>query len=419
MIIGGLLTRLLGFIIKIIYTRIIGPEGIKLFSLVMPTYSMLLTITSLAMPIALSKLVAEHKKRYLKLFTNATFIIIVLNIIVLLVLTLSSSFIACHLLNNCSVKPLLIAMTLTLPFVSLSSVIKGYFNGNQNTMPYMISNVLEQLLRLILIWLILPRLYAKSVFCAVKGLLLLSIISETFSIFIFTIFMPKKFKIDVKSVKPDFETQKEILNIALPTVSSRIIGNIGYFLEPIILTNFLQFNGYSLDYILTEYASYNAYAISILTIPAFFIVAVSTTIIPEVSKYLEVRNTRMVKKRVNQSIKFTFLIGIIFSFLIIIFRDKILMLLYNTTKGSNYILILAPFFSLFYLENIFYSILQASNNAQYALKITTKGVILKTALMFILCFCHIGIYALVISEIINIIYIILANYHIIKKNGLI
>ena len=36
---------------------------------------------------------------------------------------------------------------------------------------------------------------------------------------------------------------KDILNLSIPTVTSRIIGNICYFFEPIILTNILLYKG--------------------------------------------------------------------------------------------------------------------------------------------------------------------------------
>ena len=54
LILGGLVTKLLGFVIKIVYTRIIGQEGISLFMLVMPTYSLFITIAQLGLPIAIS-----------------------------------------------------------------------------------------------------------------------------------------------------------------------------------------------------------------------------------------------------------------------------------------------------------------------------------------------------------------------------
>ena len=68
LIIGGLITKLLGFVIKIVYTRMIGEDGISLFMLVTPAYSLFITIAQLGLPIAISKLVAENKnsKKILK-----------------------------------------------------------------------------------------------------------------------------------------------------------------------------------------------------------------------------------------------------------------------------------------------------------------------------------------------------------------
>ena len=59
LILSGFLTKILGFIIKVIYTRIIGEYGISLFTIATPTYSLLLTISTLAIPISISKLVSQ------------------------------------------------------------------------------------------------------------------------------------------------------------------------------------------------------------------------------------------------------------------------------------------------------------------------------------------------------------------------
>ena len=419
LIIGGLITRTLGFIIRIVYTRIIGTEGIALYTIVMPTYSFLLTITSLALPISLSKLVAERKRRSISLLSNALVIVFIINILIIIIMLFSSKFIANHFLHEPAAKGLLIAMSFTFIFVSISSVIKGYFNGIQKTLPYMISNVLEQVLRLIIILLIIAILYKQSVYLAVKGLILLSIVSEIFSIIIFMFFIPKKVIIKPKDIKPRITVQKDILDVSIPTVSGRLIGNIGYFFEPIILMNLLILNGYNSTFILKEYGIYNTYSLSILTIPAFLITAISNSIIPEISKHMKKNNYRTVKRRVKECLIPTFILGIIFSLLIIIFRNQLLHILYKTNDGSNYILFLAPFFTLFYLENILYSILQASGNAKKAMYISTIGVVIKLLTLSILCFLKIGIYPLIISEVINILFVVITNIKVIKKQKLI
>ena len=79
LIISGFLTKILGFIIRIVYARIIGEVGVSLYSIAMPTYSLLLTISTLAIPTAIAKLIAEasiQNKRSLKILTTSALIIL-------------------------------------------------------------------------------------------------------------------------------------------------------------------------------------------------------------------------------------------------------------------------------------------------------------------------------------------------------
>lgn len=353
LILSGFLTKMLGFIIKVVYTRIIGEYGISLFTIATPTYSLLLTISTLAIPISISKLVSENKGRSIRILTSATFLILSINFLLILIIFLTKDFIATNLLKEPLASPILMAFALTLPFVSISAVLKGYFAGKQNMVPHATSNILEQIVRLIIIVTILPILMKKSVMYAVLGLILLTILSEISSIIVFLFFLPKHINYKT-NLLPSKKHTKDILNISLPTVSSRIIGNIGYFLEPIILTNLLLFSGYTNAYILREYGAYNAYSLALLTMPGFFIAAISTSLLPEISKFHGERNSSMVKRRIKQSLLFALLIGTFFSFIIFTFRDKLLFTLYNTTNGSDYIKILAPFFVLFLLRRCSY-----------------------------------------------------------------
>ncbi len=414
LILSGFLTKILGFIIKVIYTRIIGEYGISLYSIAVPTYSLLLTIATLAIPISISKLVSENKGRSIRILTSAAFLIISINLVLVFVIFLTKDFLSVNLLKEPKASPIIMAFALTLPFVSISSVLKGYFAGKQNMVPHATSNIIEQIVRLIIILVVLPILKKKSDMLAILGLILLTIISEISSIIVFLFFLPKKINFNTK-ILPSKKITKDILDISIPTVSGRIIGNIGYFFEPIILTNLLLFSGYNNSYILSEYGAYNAYSLALLTMPSFFIGAIATSLLPEISKFNGNNNLKMVKRRIHQSIIFSLIIGIFFSLLIFIFRDKLLFSLYNTTKGSDYIKVLAPFFVLFYLEGVLTSSLQALGYAKVTMNITLYGVIIKLFIMAILSLCHIGIYSLVIAEIINIFFVVFFNFKHLKK----
>lgn len=415
LILSGFLTKIIGFVIRIVYTRIIGEYGISLYAIATPTYSLLLTISSLSIPLAISKLVAENKGRSIRILTSASLIILSINFLLILIILFTADFIAVTLLKEPKATYILIAMALTLPFISISSVLKGYFAGKQNLLPHATSNVIEQIIRLIIIATVLPILMKKSVLWAVIGLILLTIFSEISSIIVFLFFLPKKIHLKNYDIKPNLKITKNILDISIPSVSGRIIGNIGYFFEPIIITHFLTLNGYSNAFILAEYGAYNAYSLSLLTMPSFFITAIATSLLPEISKFNAEGKTYLVKKRIKQGLLFAFLIGFLFSLAIYLFRDQLLFILYKTTNGSDYIKILAPFFVLFYLEGVLTSSLQALNQAKTTMMISFWGVITKLITLTFFSFWHIGLYNLVLSEIINILFVVFLNFYYLKK----
>ncbi|MBE6155740.1 MAG: hypothetical protein E7164_03180 [Firmicutes bacterium] len=408
LILSGMATKVLGLVIKIIFTRIVGTTTISLYTIVMPTYSLLLTISTLAMPTTISKLIAS--KNDPKVLNSATVLILLINAIIIVTMCFISPFIANNLLKEPNAYYLLIAMAFTLPFASLACILKGYYYGKQKMVPHVVSNTIEQIIRLLLVITIMPILIKKSYVHAATGLILTSLFTELASVIVFLSFMKKKEIINLAKIQYSPQDGKEILSLSIPSVASRIIGNICYFFEPIILTNILLYKGYTNSYILLQYGAYNAYAISTLTIPSFFISAIASALLPEISKFTEQHRTVLVKKRLKQAFIFTFFIGLSFTFIIFIFRYDLLTFLYNTTLGSDYIKVLAPFFILFYFEAIFASFMQAIGKAKITLRITIFASIVKLICISTLSLLKIGLYSLLLSEIINIILVVFLNY---------
>lgn len=415
LLIGGFITKIFGFLIKILFTRTIGQEGISLYTIVMPTYSLLITIATFALPISISKLVSENKIRSKTIVFSTACFILLFNAVFIIFILFLAPVISKYLLKQPNVTPLIWAMVATLPFISISSILKGYFLGKFKVAPNTISNIFEQLFRIFFLIVILPYFAQKNVMLGVILFILVNVITELISIFTFSLFLPKKAFLHKEGLTVQKNIINRVLSISIPSVSSRFIGNIGFFLEPIILTNLLLFSGYSNNFILTEYAAYNAYAIGLLTLPSFFVSAISQILIPEISKFHAKKETFMIKKRLKQALIYSFLIGLVSSVFILWFRNLLLMILYKTTNGSDYILALAPFFVLFYLEAPLSSTLQALDKSKTAMKITLYGMILKLVLLTILSLAHIGLYSLVISEIINIIFVVLAHIQVILK----
>ena len=155
LIIGGALTKVLGMVIRIIMTRLVGVEGISLYMLVFPTFSLFMTISQLGFPIAISKLVSEEKHNNRNMVFSIIPFSLLFNLLLMLVIIILAPYISNYLLNDSRCYYPILAIALVLPFDSLSSILRGYFFGKQRMIPHVISNIFEQIVRLILITIIL------------------------------------------------------------------------------------------------------------------------------------------------------------------------------------------------------------------------------------------------------------------------
>lgn len=415
LLIGGFISKFLGFILKIIITRLIGLEGIGLYSLVMPTFGLFTTIAIFSFPIAISKIVAEEKKRSKNVLLSVIPVSILMNVCFIILIFIFAPTISEVFLKEPRTYYPILCIALTMPFIGISSIIKGYFWGKQRMMPYIISNISEQVVRLSLLIFFVPILLEKSLVLTISMIILVNVLSETVSIIVMLLCFPKKANITKSDLVPVKENIKEVMDISIPSTSSKIVGSIAYFFEPVILTNTLLFVGYSSSFILEEYGILNGYSLSLLLLPQFFSQSISTALIPEVSKLYSLGDKRKCKKRVKQIILLSLSIGFLTSLIIFLFPEFFLKLLFNDVQGVNYIKILAPFMLLYFIDLPIISSLQALNKAKENMIITILGSLLKLFLIFSLSLLKIGLYGLVIAIIVNMMLVTYLNFRALRK----
>lgn len=415
LMIGGLITKILGMVIKIITNRLIGTEGLGVYMLITPTFMLLIAIAQLGFPIAISKLVAEDKSNNKNLVFSTFPITIILNTIIMIILLFSSNFIAKNLLHDERAINALKCIGFVLPFISISSILRGYFFGKQRMIPHIISNITEDIIRLITLMIGIPIFLKNGIESAVSFIVLSNIISEISSILVLFLFLPKNFKITKNDITPNKSNVLNILSISIPTTGSRLIGNIGYFFEPIILTFFLIRNGYANTYIVNEYGIINGYVMPILLLPSFFTLAISQALIPIVSKSYSDNNLNYTKNKIKQSILFSCIIGIPATIIFILAPSLPLKIVYGTTKGINYIRAMSIVCLLYYFQAPLSSSLQAMGKAKDSMNGTIIGVVCRLVILAIGCNLKIGLWGLVISTSINIIVVTIYDYIKVRK----
>ncbi len=415
LLIGGLMTKLLGMIIKIIMTRLIGTEGIGIYMLINPTMMLLITIASLGLPVAISTLVATDKYNNKSLLFSSLFVVIILNIIMMILIMMGAKYIGTTLLNEKRCVLGLKAISFILPFISISNILRGYYFGTQRMGIHVITNIVEDIVRIILLLIGIPIYLMKGIEYAVAFIVITNIFSELSSILLFIFFLPKDLTITKKDIIPNISNIKSIFKISLPATGSRLIGNFGAFLEPIILTSMLLKQGFSNHYIVTEYGILNGYVMPLLLMPSFFTLAISQAIIPVVSKAYAKKNYKEVKRKVVQAIIFSLIIGIPITIIFETIPEFLLKFIYNTNEGISYLKLLAPFFLILYIQSPIIACIHAMNKSLIALKGTLIGTIIKILLLTFLTSLKIGFYGFICSLIFNIIFVtVYQSYHLVR-----
>ncbi len=412
LLIGGLLTKLLGMFIKIMMSRLIGTEGLGLYMMVLPTFSLFIGIGQFGLPTALSKLVAEKRKNNIKLFFSILPISLFINLLLIITIIVIAPVLANNLLHDPRCYLPILAIAVVIPFTSLSSICRSYFFGKEKMVPHVVSNLLEDIVRLALMIVGIPFFLPKGLEYAVCYIILSNVISEGVSILVLFLFLPKKIQLKKEDLIPKKDYMKESLSIGIPNTTGRLLGSIGYFLEPILLTTTLLSLGYSSKFITTEYGILSGYVMPLLLLPSFFTMAISQALLPVVSREYTRGNYTFVTRKIKQAILYSLAIGIPVTIFFIIFPEFPLKLIYHTKEGISYMRFLAPVCLFQYIQSPLSSCLDAMGKSRDAMVATSIGVIIRSIFLVLLSLLNIGIWGLIIAISLNVLAV---TFYSLKK----
>ena len=149
--------------IKIVLARLIGTEGMGIYMLISPTFVMLMALAQLGFPVAISKLVAEDTKNNKNLVFSVIPISLALNIIIIILLFLTAGYISHNLLNEDRCYWAIICIGFVLPFISISSILRGYFFGKEQMFPHVFSCIVEDVVWLFTLVIGIPYFLMKGI----------------------------------------------------------------------------------------------------------------------------------------------------------------------------------------------------------------------------------------------------------------
>ena len=157
--------KILGALYVIPFYKIIGEQGGSLYSYAYNIYNLFLTISITGFPIAISKIVGEYNEKGMfdakeKAFKLSKFIVLILGFITFLIVYLFSSEIATLFIGKLeggndisSISFVIKAISFSLLIIPYVSILRGYLQGHKYISPSTNSQIIEQILRIVVVLL--------------------------------------------------------------------------------------------------------------------------------------------------------------------------------------------------------------------------------------------------------------------------
>jgi stage V sporulation protein B len=394
LIAAGLVTRILGFINRIVVARMIGEEGVGLYMMAVPTLVLVITITQIGLPIAISKLVAEaeavgDQKRVKKILVVSLTVTGTLSIFFFPAMILLAPILSETLFTDSRTYYPLLAISPVVPIVAVSSVLRGYFQGKQQMKPYAYSQLIEQIVRISLIAVFTKALLPYGIEYAAAGAMFSAVIGELVSlIYLLLMFRLKKHikvrKQFFKSVKAGKDTFLDLMRIALPTTGSRLIGSLAWFFEPIAVSQSLAIAGIATTLATKQYGELTGYALPLLMLPSFITYSLSTSLVPAISEAAAQKQTLLIEHRLQQAMRLSLVTGGLAVVVLYVFAEPIMQLMYGSSNAAIYVKVMAPFFIFYYFQGPLQAALQGLDLAKAAMINSLIGAVVKTIFIFVL-----------------------------------
>jgi stage V sporulation protein B len=412
-------------VIQVVFARELGAEGFGLFNAVSPIVYTVMTLATMALPTALAKVIAEAvavgdtgKVRFSMSFSKNT--VVVLSVLFSLITLMLAPTITSKWLDP-RTYALLVAAIFRVPIVCLSSVIYGYYMGIQNQTPPAVAWIIETLTRTVIT---IPLIYWANQFDLVYGAVAVMVghgIGELAGfLYMYRLYKVRDSKLDdVPALTGRPATRRQTIQalaeVAVPTTFRNILGLIAYAAEPMIV--YLAFADIGVDKAQATilYGSISM-ALQLLLLPTVLSGSLSTILVPAVSEAVATQNASVIRRRLNQIMRVTLMIGFPSTAFFLIIGKPIATALYGDSLAGALLAYLAPVCVFAYIQEPLFGILQGMNKATLATFISLGTSIIRMyGIYYFVRKPGLGIYGVANAAAISAIITTLVTFYFVKK----
>ncbi|NLJ97463.1 MAG: polysaccharide biosynthesis protein [Clostridiales bacterium] len=452
--VASLLVRIIGLIYRIPMTRIIGDEGMGLYSIAYELYSIALILSSYSLPLAVSKLVAakginkEHRNSY-RVFLCAMGFALIIGLLSSLVLFFGAEFFA-TVINNApnAILPIKV-LSPTLFVFAIMGVLRGFYQGKNTMIPTAVSQLIEQIINAIVsvvaAYLLMKKfsasvnLAAYGAAGATLGTLMGAIAGLLFLAFVYAIYRPtlkRQVRRDVTSYIDSYsDIFKMLIVTILPIILSQTVYHISGVIDNAMFSNIMatkevtQFDGavfssytpgalYTTENISVLLGKYGNKYRNLTNVPVAIASAIGAAIITSITAAKVRGMDDVIRYKSHVAIKFNMIIAIPSAVGMAVLAFPILDMLFPGSHqlDANFLILGAVAIVFYSLSTVTTSILQGINKLRIPVINSSISLAIHVVLVFILLkFTHLSAYILVIGNVTFALVVCILNWVALEK----
>ncbi len=300
--------RGLGFLYRIVLSRLLGAEGLGLYQVALSVFSVFLTIGTGGIPITVSRLIAKSKAENnpvneKRAVGAGLFLSLALTLPVSLFLLIFPKTVGFLFADERGLKVFRI-LIIGLVFSSLYAVFRGSFWGNKRFLLPSILEISEEAVMVIFGVLLLKNAYSVESGASLAGWAV--VISYLFSFSASALC----FFICGGKLAPPKRQLKPLVNATLPITSVRAGGALVNSAVAVLLPVMLMRTGLSESDALTLFGVVSGMAIPVLFIPSTVIGSLSLVLVPELSEDFYAKNRERLYKNLTRGLSVALLVAL-------------------------------------------------------------------------------------------------------------
>lgn len=341
----GFVGQILGFFYRIALSRLIGAETMGLYQLIMPVYSVLLSIASIGLTTTVSNLTAEYHALHRPASIHRTLrrCLGVFSLIVLplgLIVVLFSDPISVYLLGDARTR---LGMVLLIPCLFLTGVEnlhKHTFYGSGNVRPAALTELCEQIIRaaavLGLLLIFLPQNPERTVGLIVAGMVICEVFSAITLVVLFRRHMGRRPAGDGHPA-----SWKRISSIAVPVGFTALLGNLMGSVTSVLIPQRLVAGGMDASEAMSAFGVLTGMTVPLLNMPTALIGAMCLIMVPKLAQSIALNDRKSLHRRLGRALSATSVLMMPATALLTVIGPTLGELLFGDPRVGNYMLPLA------------------------------------------------------------------------------